>query len=96
MNHMSPRGAGTRKGYGKPKEMVSVAISRASSLASLAQNFSTRLDGVIDEKSKSIADILARNKLQQYYQYNNLYYHPYAVGSDVTKNPMKFKAPNTI
>ena len=58
--------------------MVSVGISKAESLISLTNDFTQKIEGMIDEKSKSIADMLTKHSIYNN-NYKNLYYHPYAL-----------------
>lgn len=56
--------------------MVEVGISRASSLLSLSNEFQQKIEDMIEVKSKSIADLLTKHSLNNFY--SNFYYHPYA------------------
>lgn len=61
----------------KRKNMVSVGVSRVESeVLSLAEGFNQKLDELIEEKSRSIVNVLTSNQMSHYY---NAYTHPYAI-----------------
>ncbi|CDW73694.1 UNKNOWN [Stylonychia lemnae] len=59
----------------KKVEKVSVGLSRPESLMSLANGFNQKLEELIEEKSKSIINVLAQSSLTNYINTQ----HPYAI-----------------
>ena len=73
---------GDRKKGGKKKNMVSRAVSRGESMISFeeesADEIHNKIEELIDEKTRSIVNVITQSQINQY---NNAYTHPYATAA---------------
>ncbi len=73
---------GDRKKGGKKKNMVSRAVSRGESMISFeeesADEIHNKIEELIDEKTRSIVNVITQSQMNQY---NNAYTHPYATAA---------------
>ncbi len=73
---------GDRKKGRKKKNMVSRAVSRGESMISFeeesADEIHNKIEELIDEKTRSIVNVITQS---QFNQYNNAYTHPYATAA---------------
>ena len=63
----------------KKNNLVSVGVSRPDSLLSLAEGFNQKIEELIEEKSKSIVNMIQRGQIGQF----NKYQHPYSLNYNV-------------